>query len=130
MSTVFDVFREVPLTYLVLNRARVYGNLIVSTKDITGVFKVRGGMNTVNGLEAKDSSATAHVHPQDFDNIDDIVGNGIRYNGVDYEIVGLTEGRNFATNAVEHYTLTLNRLTASEKASDNVIEDENVSEFE
>lgn len=124
MSTVFDVFREVPLTYLVLNRARVYGNLIVSTKDITGVFKVRGGMNTVNGLEAKDSSATAHVHPEDFEDIDDIVGNGIRYNGVDYEIVGLTEGRNFNNNEVEHYTLTLNRLTAVASAPNTQIEQE------
>lgn len=130
MSTVFDVFREVPLTYLVLDRARIHGNIIVGTKDITGVFKVRSGMNTINGLEAKDSSATAHVHPQDFDSVDDIVGNGIRYNGVDYEIVGLTEGRNFATNAVEHYTLTLNRLTASEKAADDVVEGEDVSGFE
>lgn len=130
MPTVFDVFREVPLTYLVLDRARIHGNIIVGTKDITGVFKVRSGMNTINGLEAKDSSATAHVHPQDFDSIDDIVGNGIRYNCVDYEIVGLTEGRNFATNAVEHYTLTLNRLTASEKAADNVVEGEDVSGFE
>lgn len=126
MATVFDVFREVDLTYLALNRARVYGNLIDQEKSIRGIFKVRGGMNTVNGLEAKDSSATAHVHPEDFESVDGIVGNGIRYNGVDYEIVGLTEGRNFNNNEVEHYTLTLNRLTASEKALDNQIE----SEFE
>lgn len=126
MATVFDVFREVDLTYLALNRARVYGNLIDQEKPIRGIFKVRGGMNTVNGLEAKDSSATAHVHPEDFESVDGIVGNGIRYNGVDYEIVGLTEGRNFNNNEVEHYTLTLNRLTASEKALDNQIE----SEFE
>lgn len=126
MATVFDVFREVELTYLTLDRARVYGNLIDSEKTIYGIFKVRSGMNTTNGLEAKDSSATVHVHPEDFDILDGIIGNGIRYNGVEYEIVGLTEGRNFATNEVEHYTLTLNRLTASEKALDNQIE----SEFE
>lgn len=129
MSTVFDVFREVPLTYLDLKRARVFGNLIGSTKNITGIFKVRSGMTTTNGLEAANSSATAHVHPQDFESIDGIVGNGIRYNGVDYEIVGLTEGRNFATNAVEHYTLTLNRLTASPEATDTVIDVEE-GEFE
>lgn len=129
MSTVFDVFREVPLTYLDLKRARVFGNLIGSTKNITGIFKVRSGMTTTNGLEAANSSATAHVHPQDFESIDGIVGNGIRYNGVDYEIVGLTEGRNFATNAVEHYTLTLNRLTASTEATDTVIDVEE-GEFE
>lgn len=129
MSTVFDVFREVSLTYLDLKRARVFGNLIGSTKNITGIFKVRSGMTTTNGLEAANSSATAHVHPQDFESVDGIVGNGIRYNGVDYEIVGLTEGRNFATNAVEHYTLTLNRLTASPEATDTVIDVEE-GEFE
>ena len=126
MPTVFDVFREVPLTYLDLKRGAVYGNLIEDTKDISGIFKVRSGMNTVNGLEAKDSNATVHVHPADFTDIDDIVGNGIRYNDVDYEIVGLTEGRNFATNEVEHYTLTLNRLTASDMVNTDQVE----SEFE
>ena len=126
MSTVFTVFREVSMDYLVLQRGAVYGNLIASEKTISGIFKVRSGMNTTNGLEAKDSSATAHVHPEDFDDIDSIVGNGIRYNGAEYEIVGLTEGRNFATNEVEHYTLTLNRLTASTMAEDNQVE----SEFE
>lgn len=124
MATVFDVFREVGLTYLALNRARVYGNLIDQEKPIRGIFKVRSGMNTTNGLEAKDSSATAHVHPEDFEDIDGIVGNGIRYNGVDYEIVGLTEGRNFNNNEVEHYTLTLNRLTAVESAPETQIEGE------
>lgn len=126
MPTVFDVFREVDLTYLELQRGAVYGNLIKDTKNIVGIFKVRSGMNTTNGLEAKDSSATAHVHPEDFEDIDDIVGNGIRYDGVDYEIVGLTEGRNFATNEVEHYTLTLNRLTASVTSDTDQVE----SEFE
>ena len=126
MATVFDVFREVPMTYLTLQRGAVYGNLIEAEKDIVGIFKVRSGMNTTNGLEAKDSSATAHVHPDDFDIIDGIIGNGIRYNDVDYEIVGLTEGRNFATNEVEHYTLTLNRLTASDMAENDQVE----SEFE
>ena len=124
MATVFDVFREVDLTYLALNRARVYGNLIDQEKPIKGIFKVRSGMNTTNGLEAKDSSATAHVHPEDFESIDGIIGNGIRYNGVDYEIVGLTEGRNFNNNEVEHYTLTLNRLTAVESAPETQIEGE------
>lgn len=124
MATVFDVFSEVPMTYVVLNRARVYGNLIKETKQINGVFKVRSGFNTLNGLESSDSSATVHVHPQDFNDVDSIVGNGIIYDGIDYEITGLTVGRNFDNNEVEHYRLTLNRSKVLQNSSQSEIESE------
>lgn len=124
MATVFDVFREVEMTYVDLARARVYGDLIKSSKQIKGIFKYRAGMNATNGLEASDSSATVHVHPEDFDGINDIVGNGIVYDGADYEIVGITEGRNFDTNEVEHYTLTLQRANTLQNGSEREIEDE------
>lgn len=124
MATVFDVFREVEMTYVNLARARVYGDLIKESKQIRGIFKVRSGMTTTNGAEASSSSATVHVHPEDFDGIDDIVGNGIVYDGADYEITGITEGRNFDTNEVEHYTLTLERANVAQNGSQREIEDE------
>lgn len=124
MATVFDVFREVEMTYVDLARARVYGDLIKESKQIWGIFKVRSGMTTTNGAEASSSSATVHVHPEDFDGINEIVGNGIVYDGADYEIVGITEGRNFDNNQVEHYTLTLERANTAQNGSEREIEDE------
>lgn len=112
------------MTYIDLARARVYGDLIKESKTIRGIFKVRSGMTTTNGAEASSSSATVHVHPEDFDGINDIVGNGIVYNGADYEITGITEGRNFDNNQVEHYTLTLERANVAENGSQREIEDE------
>lgn len=124
MTTVFDAFREVEMTYVDLARARVYGDLIKESKQIWGIFKVRSGMTTTNGAEASSSSATVHVHPEDFDGINEIVGNGIVYDGADYEIVGITEGRNFDNNQVEHYTLTLERANTAQNGSEREIEDE------
>lgn len=124
MASVFDVFKQVSMEYLVLGRGKVYGDLTEDTKTIQGIFKVRSGMNTSGGIEAKDSSATVHVHPEDFTTLDNIIGNGIKYDGITYEIVGLTEGRNFATNQVEHITLTLNRLTTKPASKDTTVEGE------
>ena len=59
--------------------------------------------------ETHESSATLHVHPEDIDTNGEIVGDGIECGGKFYTIVGVTEGKNFDTGAVEHYTLTLER---------------------
>jgi len=107
--TVFDAFKQITYTYLVVSRGEVYGNRILSETDHLGVFKIRSGMTAVNGRETRESSATLHIHPEDIANGDEIVGNGIRYAGKDYAIVGMTEGRNFDTNEIEHYTATLER---------------------
>lgn len=112
------------MDYLVLDRARVNGNLIKESKVISGIFKVRNGKTTGGNYEAFSSNATAHVHPQDFDDIQSLVGNGIRYNGVDYEIEGAVEGKNFNTNEVEFYRLTLIRLETELETEDNVIDEE------
>jgi len=107
--TVFDAFQQVPYQYLEIDRGGVYGNRILSETARMGVFKVRSGMTTVNNQETRESSATLHIHPEDVAENDEIVGNGIRYAGKDYAILGITQGRNFDTNAIEHYTLTLER---------------------
>lgn len=124
MATVFDVFREVEMTYVDLARARAYGDLTRSSKQIRGIFKYRGGFNSTNGLEASESSATVHVHPNDFETIEELIGNGIVYDGIDYQIIGVTEGRNFDNNTVEHYTLTLKRANIQPDSNQLQIEDE------
>lgn len=108
MTTVFDAFSEVDMTYLTVKRGQVRGNEIIAEKTIRGIFKVREGM-IAGSQEVRQSTATVHAHPEDFAEGDEIVGNGIRYDGKEYAIIGMTEGRNFETNQVEHIKLTLER---------------------
>lgn len=113
MTTVFDVFREDAFTYLTIKRGQVFGNQVVDTKELKGVIKVRSGftrtgqnMELPGGKNISDHP-TIHAHPEDFSDDNPIIGNGVRYNGLDYEIIGVTYGRNFDNGAVEHLTLTL-----------------------
>lgn len=107
--TVFDVFKQVDYEYLEISRGEVYGNRIVSATPLRGIFKIRNGEveSPANDMEVRNSSATMHVHPEDFDDINGLVGNGIRYNGQDYEIKNVTGGMNFDNGQMEHLTLTL-----------------------
>lgn len=108
--TVFDVFEEVPFTYIVLSRGTVYGNEPQSKKCLSGIFKLREGKEeTASNGELPISSATLHVHPEDFDNPNGIVGNAVRINGITYDITNMTKGTNFDNGNSEHYTLTLQR---------------------
>ena len=117
--TVFEAFEQITYTYLEVSRGETYGNRITKETDHLGVFKLRSGMTQSNNMETRESSATLHIHPEDAVGGGEIVGNGIRYDGKDYKIVGVTEGRNFATNEIEHYTLTLERAEyVSESATD------------
>lgn len=121
MDTVFDVFEETPYEFLVVSRGGVYGNRITDTYDAEGVYKRRNDMVQVNNQELRQSAATLHVHP-DEPFIADItvdgkilfVGNGIRVDGVDYEIIGDTGGFNFDAGEMEHYTLTLQNTDYSD----------------
>lgn len=104
--TVFDVFEEISYNFLTISRGTVYGNRITATTPLKGVFKLRSGM--VQGdRELSESSATLHAHPEDFADIDEIVGNGIEVGGEYYQITGVTDGRNFDKGITEHITLTL-----------------------
>ena len=134
--TVFDAFPQIDYTYLVVSRGEVYGNRVISEIERRGIFKLRSGMTQASSQETRGSGATLHIHPDDkvalirftLDHStldgrdvlaeddtdlaasgDEIVGNGIRYASIDYSIIGMTEGRNFETNEIEHYTLTLER---------------------
>lgn len=107
MATVFDVFTEVGMNYLTVDSGAVYGDRVTSSRPIKGIFKTRAGQTQTNNMENLTSTATAHVHPEDFDDWIGLVGNGISYNGTDYSIVGMTVGANFVTGKTEHLTLTL-----------------------
>ena len=117
VATVFDVFKEIDYNYLKISRGTVYGNMITETIPLKGVFKLRSGM-TQGDMELAQSSATLHAHPEDFTDIDEIVGNGVEVGGEYYQITGITDGRNFDSGISEHITLTLG-------VADYAIESEN-----
>lgn len=119
MASVFDVFKEVTMTYLTVDRGSVYGNTVTEETPIKGIFKLRSGMTSNNNMEAHSSSATVHVHPEDFTDTSKIIGNGIKHDGVDYEITGLTGGRNFDDGVMEHLTLTLEIADYACRSSDS-----------
>lgn len=104
--TVFDLFGSVSYKYLAIGNSTLSGAKILSATEHQGIFKLRDGM--VQGeRELLTSTATLHVHPEDFESPEDLVGNGILVGGVFYEIVGATAGTNFNTHTVEFYRLTL-----------------------
>lgn len=106
MMTVFDVFGSVEYKYLLTGSSTIEGDVILSATSHKGIFKLRDGM--IEGdRELRTSDATLHVHPEDFEHPELLVGNGVLYDGVFYEIVGCTAGTNFDTHEIEHYRLTL-----------------------
>jgi hypothetical protein len=114
VETVFDVFEQVPYQFLEVSRGGVYGNRITATHNAYGVFKLRNEMVQTNNQELHQSAATLHVHPDESFMSSNVVGQGVRVAGQDYEIVGQTGGRNFDTGELEHYTLTLQNTDYSE----------------
>lgn len=117
--TVFDVFQEQPFTYLEIGRGTVYGNVIMSETNLSGIFKDRQSQETTGNIELFNSSATLHVHPEDFEDVDEIIGNGVRVNGKEYEITNMTRGTNFDNGIVEHLTFTLQRASLTNGTEDD-----------
>lgn len=106
MMTVFDCFGSVSYKYLLTGESTIEGSVILSATPLMGIFKLRSGM--VQGeRELATSTATLHVHPEDFEHPESLVGNGVLYDGIFYEIVGCTAGTNFNTHEIEFYRLTL-----------------------
>lgn len=114
VDTVFDVFEEVPYQFLEISRGGVYGNRITATHDATGVFKLRNEMVQVGNQELRQSAATLHVRPDEPFISAIAVGQGIRCQGQDYEIIGQTAGYNYDNGILEHYTLTLQNTDYSD----------------
>lgn len=108
--TVFDLFKQIEYGYVPLQRGTVFGNVTLEEpRMLHGVFKFRQGYTrSGNNMETFSGEvATLHAHPEDFDQSDPIVGNGVIVDGVEYEVSGVTKGTNFDTGIVEHLTLTL-----------------------
>ncbi len=100
-------------TYLEISRGEILGNVITKETDFMGIFKQRESQETMNNIELFQSSATLHVHPDDYSDLGSIVGNGVRVGGVEYEITNMTRGTNFDDGEVEHLTFTLQRADFS-----------------
>lgn len=64
-DTVFDVFDTSTYTFLEITRGGVYGNVIASSYDAEGVFKLRNEMVQVNNQESRQSNATLHIYPNE-----------------------------------------------------------------
>lgn len=109
VDTVFDVFVLTPYTFLEISRGGVAGNQILASHEAEGVFKLRNEMVQVNNQEVRQSAATLHVRPDEAFISSIAVGQGIRCEGQDYEIIGQTGGRNYDNGVLEHYTLTLQK---------------------
>lgn len=107
---VFDLFDEVDYQYLVISRGGVYGNRITGTHDAVGVADIDGGMVTSNNQETHQSDSLLYIHPDETfmpSNPKQFVGNGIRIDANDYEIIGFGVGKNQDEGDIEHYELTL-----------------------
>lgn len=111
METVFDLFQQVDYDFLEVARGGIAGNTVIKREGLRGVFKLRAGSGNspTSEMEVKNSTATLHAHPEDYPDIDAIVGNGVRVAGVDYEITSVTGGMNFDTGKMEHLTFSLQR---------------------
>lgn len=106
---VFEAFPERLTAYqfLSISRGGVYGNVITASYNAEGVFKLRNEQIMVNNQELKQSAATLHIRPSETFASNDMVGQGIRVEGQDYEIIGQTGGDNYANGEREHYRLSL-----------------------
>ena len=107
---VFDIFNTVSYDFLEISRGNIYGNQIVNRITAEGIFKLRSGITSTTREEYRQSTATLHIKPTEsflttFNK--QLVGHGIEIGFDYYEIVGITEGIDFVTGKVNHYTLTL-----------------------
>lgn len=114
MYSVFDVFDLSEYQFLEVSRGGVYGNQITATHNATGVFKLRNEMVQSNNQELHQSAATLHVRSDEPFISSIAVGQGIRCQGQDYEIIGQTGGDNYDNGMREHYTLTLQNTDYSD----------------
>lgn len=109
--TVFDVFKQVPYQFLTVSRGNVYGNMITAKRELMGVFKLKSNIAEKEDMELLKSDATLHAHPEDFAgmNTNSLVGQGVRVNGQDYSIEGVSEGMNFDNGVLEHIYMRLQK---------------------
>lgn len=117
---VFDVFDLTPYIFLQVSRGGIAGNVIESSTEAEGVFKLRSQMVRGENSETKESNVTLHIRSTEpFLSVNDnnLVGHGVRVAGKDYEIIGQTGGKNFHDGVMEHYTATLQESDFSDFGS-------------
>lgn len=116
----WNLFTTTSYTFLKLESGSG-GNKVVGETAATGVLKHRDGMQQGSNSEAFTSQSTLHIRPTEafiaeVGGHQALVGHGIRAEGTDYRIEGVTQGKDFDTGQVEFYRATLKResLWASE----------------
>lgn len=122
MATVFDIFKETEYGFVELNRGTVFGNKVfelngepIKPTTHMGVFKLRRGFaRTGNNMEYGDTMIPIlHAHPEDYlskESYEAIIGNGVVIDGLEYEIIDVSEGKNFDNGKIEHLTFTLKEV--------------------
>lgn len=119
MQSVFDVFKQTPYVFLTIAQSRIKGDTITNERGLMGIFKDKSGSVQNGNMESIESTATLHVHPEDFKDwsTGQFIGQGVRINGVDYAISGATAGMNYETGELEHYRLTLQKANFIKESS-------------
>lgn len=113
---IFTLFSNTSYTFLRIESTDE-GNVVVEEYPANGVFKMRDGMVQIDNLEqhggaALSVNASIHIKSDesflsDIDN--ELVGNGVRVDGVDYRIEAAVEGRDYDTGELEFYRASLKR---------------------
>lgn len=114
---VFDVFNLTPYTFLQIERGTVAGDIITAQTEAEGVFKLRTGFVSGADTETRQSDATLHIRPSEpfiVANNGNLTGHGVRVEGRDYEITGVTAGDNYESGEREHYRVTLGATNFSD----------------
>jgi hypothetical protein len=113
------MFETIPYTFLEISRGGVIGQGIVSETVADGIFKLRTQLVRGENAETKDSNATLHIRPTEsfLQTNSNLVGHGVRVNGVEYEIIGVTGGQNYHNGILEHYTATLQETDFNQEES-------------
>lgn len=104
--TVFDLFAEQTVELLKIDRAGLRGNKVVAKYPRMGVLIESRSKTSENYADVAKSSSKLFLRPADLPD-GEILDWGVRIGGRDYEIVNVETGRNFDTNEIEHYLLSL-----------------------
>lgn len=116
MAGVFDLFETTDCIFLQLDSG-LGGNKPVAEFPGNGIVKLRDGMVQVDNVESFESSSTVHIRPTEafIEEVGgNLVGHGIRvtkdnHETEDYRITGQVEGKDFHTESLEFYKVTLKR---------------------
>lgn len=109
----WNLFTTTDYTFLELSSG-IGGNKVVTETTGNGILKHRTGMVQEVGTETLTSESTLHIRPSEafistVGGHSQLVGHGIRAEGKDYRIIGVTAGTDFDSGSIEFYRATLKR---------------------